>query len=275
MAKQQLNVGKIAKLKSRNPVIEFDKLQLYFANSYVIDVKSAEGVITMKQPTIGDIVRLGEQEYYTTLHLFTTNTTAFRLQLWDQGIDWNKLSDFELFAMLVHSANKEVYSTFLPDIDFANFGLYEKRLPDGETTVKVMYDQANQIEINEEVYYHISQYLRNVFNISPEEKMTTDRIMKQWFIDKDRRELKNRELKKKNGDEEESGLLPLISACCNHPGFKYRSDALRQLGVFQFWDSVKRLQVYESTTALQKGLYSGMMDGSKIKPEEYNFMKAI
>lgn len=275
MAKEQLNVGKVKKLKSRNPIIEFDKLKLFFGEPYKINVEDAEGEIILSQPSIGDVVSLGEKRYYGTLNAFTTNTTAFRLQLWEQGIDWNSISDFELFIMLIGTADKEIYQTFLPDIDFSNFGLYQKQLPNSEDKIKVLYDADNKIEITEQVYFHISQYLRTVFNIFPEEKMTSDAIMKRWFIQKDKNELRNKELKKKKGDEEDSGLLPLISACCNHPGFKYKSSELKELCVFQFYDSVKRLQIYESTTALQKGMYSGFMDTSKIKPEDYNFMRPI
>lgn len=275
MAKEQLNVGKVKKLKSRNPVIEFDKLKLFFGDPYEIDIEDAEGTITLSQPSIGDVVNLGEKRFYGTLNAFTTNTTAFRLQLWEQGIDWNNISDFELFIMLIGTADKEIYQTFLPDIDFSNFGLYQKQLPNSEDKIKVLYDADNKIEITEQVYFHISQYLRTVFNIFPEEKMTSDAIMKRWFIQKDKNELRNKELKKKKGTEEDSGLLPLISACCNHPGFKYKSSELKELCVFQFYDSVKRLQIYESTTALQKGMYSGFMDTSKIKPEDYNFMRPI
>lgn len=275
MAKEQLNVGKIKKLKSRNPVIEFDQLKLYFREPYVIDVEGADGSITLTQPSIGDIVELGEKRFYMGLNAFVTNTTSFRLQLWEQGMDWNKLSDFELFMMLIGTTEKEVYQTFLPDIDFSKFGIFQKQLPDSEEKIKVLYDVENKIEINEQVYYHVSQYLRNIFNIFPEEKITSDPTMKRWFIEKDKRELRNREYKKKQGNEDESGLLPIISGCVNHPGFKYKSSELKELGVFAFYDSVKRLQIYESTTALQKGMYSGFMDSSKIRPEDYNFMKNI
>jgi len=40
-------------------------------------------------------------------------------------------------------------------------------------------------------------------------------------------------------------------------------------------DSVQRLQVYESSTAVMKGMYSGFVDGSKIKPENYNWMRSL
>lgn len=275
MAKEQLNKGVIKKLKSRNPEIEFDKLQMFFGEPYVVDIKDTEGTIILAPPTIGDIIELGEKRFYATLNIFTSNTTTFRLQLWEQGIDWNEISDFELFLMLIRGADSEVYKTFLPNIDLSKFGIFQKQKPDEDTKTTILYNIEDKIEINEEVYFHISQYLRNIFNIFPDEKMTKDRIMKKWFIAKDKRELKNMAIKKKKERNNDSNLLPLVSACCNHPGFKYKSSELKELNVFQFFDSVNRLQVYESTTALQKGMYSGFMDSSKLKAEDYNFMKAI
>ena len=161
---------------------------------------------------------------------------------------------------------------YFVDIDFSNFSICKKRKPDSDEQITVLYDLVNKIEINEEVYFHLSQYLRNVFNIFPEEKITKDKILKKWYIEKDKREQKNNENKK---EKEDSGLLSLVSGCCNHPGFKYKSNELKELGVYQFYDSVKRLQVYESTTALQKGMFSGFMDSKGIKPDDYNFMKPI
>ena len=54
-----------------------------------------------------------------------------------------------------------------------------------------------------------------------------------------------------------------------------RIDELKELGVAEFYDSVKRLQIYESSTALMKGMYSGFVDSSKINSDDYNFMKEI
>lgn len=276
MAKEVVDGKKIEKkLKSRNPVIKYDKLKMYFREPYEIDLPDSDGKIVLVQPSIGDVVDLGERRFYSTLNIFTTNTTSFRLQLWEQGYDWNDTSDFELFIMLLNTADKEVYQTFLPNIDFSNFGRYIKETEDGETK-KILYDVENKIEINEQIYFRISQYLRNTFNIYPEEKITKDRVLKKWYLEKDKRELKNAEYKrKKGGDEEESSLLPIISGCVNHPGFKYKTSELKELGVYQFYDSVKRLQIYESTTALQKGMYSGFMDTKGISPEDYNFMRSI
>jgi len=40
-------------------------------------------------------------------------------------------------------------------------------------------------------------------------------------------------------------------------------------------DSVQRLQVYETSTALLKGSYSGFIDTSKINKDEFNFMRDL
>lgn len=256
--------------KSRNPKIEFDKLQLYFREPYTINLESAVGSITITQPTIGDIINIGERRFYSTLSIFTTNTTAHRLMLWEADVDWNEMSDFELFTLLMTSADRDVYSLFLGDLDLSKFERVGKNVED--KNVLTLLDVEDQIEINEEVYWHLSQYLREMFTIFPEEKITKSPTLKSWYIEADK---KKREADKEKNDTDSSSLLPVISSYLNHPGTKYKSSELKELGVFEFWDGVQRLQIYEQATACMRGLYSGMVDGSKIDAESYNFMKEI
>ena len=67
----------------------------------------------------------------------------------------------------------------------------------------------------------------------------------------------------------------MISACINHPGFKYRMDELKDLGIVAFMDSVQRLQIYENSTALLKGQMSGFVDTQHINADEMNFMRDL
>lgn len=273
MATTKLNGDKTPrKQKSRNPKIEFDKLQMYFGEPYVINLENTEGIITIYQPTIGDIVKFGEKKFYSTLNIFITNTTSYRLMLWECGYDWNEISDFELFIMLYSSIDSCASKLMFGDLDWNNFKPYQKNI--NNKSEVVLYSKVDDIEINEEVYFHISQYLRNVFNSFPEEKITTDKIMKKWFINKDKRQLENeKEKEKMKISSNDSSMLSVISACINHPGFKYNLEQLKDIGICQFYDSVKRLQLYESTTALMKGMYSGFVSG--IKPDDCNFMKEL
>lgn len=259
-----------SKIKPRYPKITFDSLQMFFGEPYVIDLPNVAGSVTVLSPKFGDVVRIGQRKFYQTLNLFTCNTTQYRLMLWDAGIDWNEMSDFELFIGLYSSADPEVVSLLFKDLDFRDFNVY--LTPDNQ---KVLYDQKHQIEINEEVYQHFHQYIQTVFNSFPEEKLTPSAVLREWYIEKDRRAAHNDEVKAKRGDDMDFSLVPLISACINHPGFKYKLQELREVGVQEFFDSVQRLQIYEQSTALMKGMYQGFVDGSKIKPKEYNFMRPI
>ena len=58
----------------------------------------------------------------------------------------------------------------------------------------------------------------------------------------------------------ESQLVNLISAMLVYPGFKYSKDQLKECGIYEFMDAVKRSQIYTSTIALTQGAYSGFMD---------------
>ena len=273
MAKTQIDGQKInIKRKLRYPQFEFDMLQMYCGIPYTIDVPTANGTIEIVLPTVGDIVRAGHKRFDSTLNIFITNTTSYRLLLWKQGIDWNTLSDFELFCMLYQQIDDEIASMLFKDIKFSDFQLYSKKLGENETVV--LYNQETDTEINEEVYQHIAQYLRMAFNIHPDEKITKEDGLKAAYIRKDESALRQAELNKET-DKNDSSLQPLISACVNHPGFKYNLKEVMDISICEFYDSVKRLQLYENCTALMKGMYSGMIDGSKIDSNAYNFMKAI
>lgn len=260
----------------RNPKVKFDMLQLYCGEPYIIDLDNAVGSVTVYSPTIGDIISLGEKRFYQTLNIFICNTTQYRVILWDLGIDWNTFGDFELFAMLYPQIDPDVAKLMFGDLEFNKFQPFTKRLSDDDEPQLILWDEEDEIEINYDVYNHISQYLRTVFNTFPDEKITENNTLKKWYIDKDKREIERNLKKAEKGEVQAStSIQALISSCINHPGFKHSLKDLKNVGVAEFYDSVKRLQVYEQSTSLMKGMYSGFIDGSKIKPQDYNFMREI
>lgn len=241
---------------------------MYFGEP--LELKSGNGDKTFKvlQPTIGDILEINEVKFYSTLHVFVTNTTSCRLFLWDAGLDWNEVSDFQLFCILYHSIDPDVSRLLFGDLDWSSFQVMQKK--DDESFV--LWSEKELIEINEDIYEHIHQYLQNVFNMHPEVELTDDPILKKWWVDKDRR---SDDRKKKNKDEKSFSMQSMISAMVNHPGFKYSLKELKDVGVSEFYDSVNRLQIYESSTALMKGMYSGMISAKDLDPDSYNWMKDI
>lgn len=249
---------------------EFDRLKMYFGEPYT--VQCTVGEIVISTPTIGDILQFGEKEFYAMLNVFVTNTTSYRLQLWDMGVDWNKISDYELFCMLVKGLKFESTKLLFNDIDFQTFELYGKKEEDSDEQTMTLYSKEQNIEITEDTYRCMAAYLRLMFNIYPKVEKAKGKATKEAIIDEDRMNY-NMELKKNKGYK--STLLPLVSSCVNHPGFKYKLNELREIGIVQFMDSVQRLQIYESTVALNSGMYSGMCDLSKVDKKLFNFMREL
>lgn len=245
---------------------EFDRLKMYFGEPYKIIYEGGE--IEVLQPSIGDILHFGERNFYSMLNVFIANTTSYRLQLWNMGVDWNKISDYELFCILVKSLDVESTRVLFGDLDFSLFNLYSTKVDDID--VVTLYNKEQQVEINENTYKCIAEYLRLMFNIYPKVEKAKNRATKEAMIWEDELNLANskKELNK-------STLLPLVSACVNHPGFKYKLEDLKDMGIVQFMDSVQRLQIYESTTALMKGMYSGMIDVKGLDKDALNFMRSI
>lgn len=239
--------------------------------------------MTITIPTVGDILNLENSDltFYQTLYIWIANPTTYRLMLWDNGIDWNKISDYDLFLMLYKSENPTVSKMiFGDDINFKNFSFFSKASVDkddeGNTIEKteiVLFDPETEIEISKDSYELISSYLKAAFNIYPKVEKAKGRITKESIIEEERMNLMAKQ--RKGEDKQTSSLLPLVSACINHPGFKYNLEELKNVNFVQFMDSVQRLQIYENSTALLKGSYSGMIDSSKIDKDQFNWMRDI
>jgi hypothetical protein len=75
------------------------------------------------------------------------------------------------------------------------------------------------MELSEDDYTLISEYLQTMFNIFPKVEKAKGRSTKEAIIEEDRMNLA---MHQKKDDSDDSSLLSLVSACVNHPGFKYK-----------------------------------------------------
>lgn len=255
---------------------KFNPLKMYFGLPYEVG-----NGMTLYIPTIGDILYLPDADitFYGSLNIWVSNPTTYRLQLWNAGVDWNKITDYQLFLMLYKGQTPEVTKLLFGDIDWEKFDLYAKNVQqedeDGnlvDTQVVTLYDAEDDIEISEEDYTTISEYYRTAFNIHPKVEKAKGKATKEAIIWEDEQNLARQ---KKDGDAPTSALLPLVSACINHPGFKYNLEQLKDINYVVFMDSVQRLQIYENTRALLAGSMSGFADMSKVPKESFNFMRDL
>lgn len=254
------------------PKYHFDKLSLFFGEDYEI------AGIKISQPTIGDILTVHEDNFYRALSPILYNSTSIRLMLWEMNIDWCKIKDIEVFSFLSNLLKqdnelleifKKSLNLLFKEIDILDFELLKARRTEDSDYEFCLRSENQGIILFEEEYMELAEYVRTMLNFHPKVEKSKRKAVRKSMIDEERMNAANKD------NKDTSQLLSLVSACINHPGFKYKLQELRDVGIYQFMDSVRRLQIYESSNALLHGSYSGFCDTSKIDKNEFNFMREI
>ena len=239
--------------------LDVDELQLYFGDDYIINDH-----IKIIQPTIGKVVDYGEASYFSTVYTITAIPSDMKSQLWDLGLDWCEVDDFELFMMLVQTLTPDRTSILFGDLDFSKLKPYRNN-QNGDI---VLADKETGIVIDKMIYLRIVNYLRKLHNIKPKVEKAANKMTKKVLIEEDRQKIlyaKDKPFK--------SYLLPLISAIKVKQG--YTKDYVRNMGLYEFFDDVARAQVINNADHLLNGAYSGMMDLKKVDKKEFNWMREL
>jgi hypothetical protein len=186
-------------------------------------------------------------------------------QLWDMGLDWMEVDDFELFIMLVQTLTPDRTSLLFGDIDFSKLRPFNHPYVDGEI---ILADKESGILIDKMIYLQIVSYLRKAFNITPKIEKAANKMTKKILIEEDRKKIefnKNKPFK--------SFLLPLISSVkvkqC------YTKEYVLNMGYVEFMNDVARLQVIHNADHLLSACYAGTIDMKKINKAELNWMKEL
>ena len=240
--------------------LEADSLFLYFGDDYIINEQ-----ISCHQPLIGEIVDYGESQYFSMIYSLTAIPSDVKSMLWDQmGLDWNDVEDFELFMMLSQTLTPEQTGIIFGDLDFSKMRPY--RNPQNDEVV--LADKESGVIIDKLLYMRIMSFLRKLHNITPKPEKAKGKMAKEAMIEEDRLN------RKSNNDKPfRSYLLPLISSVKVKQG--YTKDYVRNMGLFEFFDDVARIQIVDQANHLLNGVYCGMADLSKVDKKEFNWLRPI
>ena len=240
--------------------LDVSELALYFGDDYVINE-----YITITQPTIDQIVRYGEASYFSMVHTLTAIPSDMKSIIWDQmQLDWTKIEDFELFMILSQTLTPDKTGILFGDLDFSKLRPFNNNQNDEV----VLANKETGLIIDKLIYTRIANYLRKLHGITPKPERAKGKRAKQAMIDEDRR---NRELNKDKPFK--SFLMPLISSLKVKQG--YTKDYVRNMGLFEFFSDISRIQVIDSADHLLNGMYCGMADLSKIDKKNFNWMREL
>lgn len=240
-------------------IIDYDELGMYLGKDFIINDK-----IRIHQPTIGEIAEWGEQKYYSMASTLCTIPSDMKSVLEDLGLDYVTLPDFELFIILTRGLKRKDTSILLGDLDLSKM---ERRVNpvNGKT---ILINEDEDITIDERIYRIMVGYIRKLHGFRMKVEKPATKTVRKILIQLDREE----RAKKKNSSYS-SQLKYLISAMMRYPGFKYKTNELYQCGLYEFMDEVKGAAIYVSSTALLKGMYSGMIDTKGINKKDLDWMR--
>ena len=240
--------------------LDVDDLKLYIGDDYVINDH-----IKVLQPTIRQIAEFGEKEFFSVIHTVTAIPSDMKSQLFDMGLDWMEVDDFELFVMLSQTLTPDRTKLLFGDLDFTKLKPYNHPHVEGEI---VLADKEAGILIDKMIYLRIVSYLRKAFNITPKVEKAANKMTKKILIEEDRKRIEF------NKDKPfKSFLLPLISSVKVKQG--YTKDYVLNMGYVEFMNDVARLQVIHNADHLLSGVYAGTIDMKKLNKSELNWMKEL
>lgn len=242
----------------------FDELKIYGGNSYSIN-----DAISIRQPELKEIREYGEKKYIHMVHSLCSVGADLKWQLDDIGIDYTRITDFELFCtVLAGRFTKEDTRILFGDIlDFSQMKLIHNHDIHENVMIQIT-DAGKQIIIDRFVYSSIVSILRKIHRIKRNDELPGNEATRQILIEDARDEYEENKNKPVR-----SYLLPLVSTMVNSEGFKRDDTTVFDMKIGAFMDSVARVGKIKNAELLLQSGYSGFgIDLKKIDREAINYM---
>ncbi len=211
--------------------------------------------LSVRIPTVGEILE-DEQHYYSLISSLTATPYQYMVQLDDMGIDFTKITDYQLFLILFSSFVKDDMSILFGDVDLSDATVCLNT----ENNMPILYSEKNNIIIDEFIYIQIADYIRKMNCLARENRKPGNDEAKKFRISLERKR------QRRNAQKPyEPYLEKLVIALVNRPEFKYNYEQVNNLTIYQFNQSFEQIKTSINFDNTMIGVYAGTVDTSKIK----------
>jgi hypothetical protein len=238
---------------------QVDELKLYVGS----EIRIADGIV-IKTPQIGEIIEYGESSYFNMAQTLTATPSSMKVALDDIKLDWMQMDDFQLFQLIAPSLPQKATEILLGDLDLTTLKPYPKT----DTGEIVLSNEDHTIEINEVIYNILVTYLRKMHGFSKQVDKAGNAITHKVLLD-----LARQDAKMAQNKPYKSFLKPVISAVKCRQG--YTMEYIRNMGIFELFDDLNRLNIIVQADAALQGSWSGMVDTKKIDKSIFDWTREI
>lgn len=213
-------------------------------------------------PTVGEVVD-NEDLYYELVTSLTSVPRDMMVQLDDIGIDFTKITEYDLFIALFNGIRSADTRLIFGGLDLSKF----ETVVNTKTEQIVLYDEEHDIMIDKGIQNQIAQTLRKINHLEKNIKKPGNEETKQYLIKRERLKQQRRKNRKSF-----SQLEQLITALVNTEQFKYGFDTVRDLTIYQFNESLHQIAAKIDYDNLMHGVYAGTVKTSDISPDKLNWL---
>lgn len=218
--------------------------------------------ISIVIPTVGQIIE-DESAYYGLITAITATPADFMVQLDDIGVDFAKISSFELFLMLFKEIKKSDTSLVFGDLDLSKF---ETAINQQNGNV-VLIDQENNIVIDRAIHDQICRVIRKINHLEKNDRKPANEEAKKYMIERAR--IKQRRAARR---PYKSQLEDLIIALVNTEQYKYGYEGTLDLTIYQFNASVYQIVKKINYDNTMIGCYAGTINAKELSQDQLNWL---
>lgn len=230
-----------------------DTLKLLLGKPYRIN-----DYVSVANPKVSEILEFGEKDYFSIITSLTSTAWDHKLMLFDAGIDYVQVDDYQMFQVIYQTFDQEETSIILGDLDIASL-IAVKNESTGEIE---LVDADGNMVFDYTVYEEMVGFIRECNGIKRRFEIPGNEMARQVFIEEDRERL----TAKPKGFK--SILEPLISTLFAYFGCK--PDELLDMSIYTFFNLTKRVTKIEEARNFAMGMYAGNIDVSKMSRAEVN-----
>ena len=232
--------------------------KLLYADRFNINDK-----LYVKIPTVGEVLA-DEEQYFETVYTVIATPYDLMVQLDDNGIDFTKISSFDLFCLLFGHLKEMDTSLVFGDLDLSRFSV----AVNNQNGNCVLRNEEDDITIDRAIHGQICACLRKILNIPRTEKTPGNEEGRLYMLQKARKKAKRKKKK-----QAESQLEDLIIALVNTAEFPYDYTSVKDLTIYQFYASLKQVTHKVKFDKTMIGVYAGTVQFDKLSEDERSWIQ--
>lgn len=232
--------------------------KLLYADRYNINDK-----IYVRIPTVGEVLE-NEDSYFEIVYSIVATPYDLMAQLDESGIDFTKITSFDLFCLLFGHLKEMDVSLVFGDLDLTKF----KTVVNNQNGNFVLRDEENDIIIDRAIHGQICACLRKLLNIPKTEKTPGNEEARIYMLEKARKKMK----RKKRQKQPDSQIEDLIVALVNTAEFPYNYESVKDISIYQFYASLKQVTHKVKFDKTMIGVYAGTVQFDKLDMDERSWI---